>query len=723
MASGLSGSAAGGRLLRRYAGRLGRLAALATLGAAAPAAAQTEAVELPAVEVEAPAVDVEAETGAKRRSASPQSTLSGEALERQTAGTLGATVGQMPGVHNSSFGPGVGLPVVRGLSGSRVRTMVNGMGTHDASSVSPDHAVAAEALTVQSIRVERGASTIRYGSGAIGGVVEVQDGRIPTGLPADGVDGMLEGRYETNGYGQSLAGAVDAGKDRWAVHVDAFERSRADINIPGWAVDEAAVRQQYGLTAVPNTYGYVPNTDLRASGANAGGACFGDQGSFGMSIGELTGNYGIPGTVSHSHGGVPAGAIEDVRIDMRQQRVDLRADAELQSGPVQMLDLRGAYVEYQHEELDAGSVATTFRNRATEGRLELTQRATPWLSGVFGAQVLERRFSALGAEAFVPQTDVSSLGGFLVQTLTRGPWTLDLGYRYEQTDYAPMPQPTVLGVELVRPDRSFTPQSWAATLSWEFHSQSFLTLTVSDAQRAPDVQELYAFGPHLATRTFDIGNQDLQEETIQSLDLGLATRHGRVAFEGNVFYNQARNFIYQRSTNIFWDTDTVQFVGNCANIDVCLPVTEYRQQDAELSGFEAQVIWSLPWNRLGDLDLTLFGDYVRGRFTADGSAVPRLPPMRYGFELGYEAYQWSAQLRYTHVDAQNDPGVNETPTAGYDLLNLWVGYRLVQPRVEWTFFVAGTNLLNQEIRNATSFLRSFAPEPGRSFELGIKAAF
>jgi iron complex outermembrane receptor protein len=671
----------------------------------------------------APPVVVEADRLPEPDGVRPEAVLGVEELRRQPASTLGAAVADTLGVNNASFGPGVGLPVIRGLSGSRVKVTVGGIGTHDASSVSPDHAVTAEPILAEQIRIVRGPSTIRYGSGALGGVVEVEDGRIPARRPERPLTGAVEVRYGTNAQGRTVAAKLDAGANFLALHADAFYRAQNDISIPGYAIDEQAIFQQFGLTAEDNTFGYVANTDLRAGGGSVGASLLGDDSMVGVSASCLQNNYGIPGGAhAHVHPGEPAGP-DFARIDLERSRYDLRARTATRWPWLEAVELEAGFVDYRHDELDAGVAVTTFRNRVAEARLELAHTLGEAAAGRIGLHALERDFSALGEEAFVPESRIDSRAVYLIEGLRLGKLRLEGAMRQEEQRIVTQPQPTIFGTLQSFPPTTFTPFSWSGSIGWEFDRRSSVTFTYAQAQRAPDVQELYSLGPHLATRTFDIGDPALGLESMTGVDFGVRAGFGPLDLQLDVFDYAAADYIYQENTGAFYDTESQLFLFACVRLEDCLPVVQYTQQDATLRGYEAQLAWGFDSTPLGPAQLALFTDYVRGRL-ADGTDIPRMPPRRAGLEATAYLGRWTARVRYTHGFAQDHPGQFETPTAAYDLLNAYLDLRLERGAGrEIVLFLNATNLLDEEIRNSTSYLRSFSPEPGRGFEFGVRARF
>jgi len=215
----------------------------------------------------------------------------------------------------------------------------------------------------------------------------------------------------------------------------------------------------------------------------------------------------------------------------------------------------------------------------------------------------------------------------------------------------------------------------------------------------------------------------LKVEAANNLELGLHFERDWVHADFNLYHNWVNDYIAQIRTGEVFDEDHGEIEDECDHDHECLPVFRAQQRDAILKGFEAQVTFPLLKTRYGHLDSQFFGDYVRGQF-ADGSDIPRMPPLRYGMQLSWEHTAWAANVRITRAERQENPGDNETDTAGYWLLNSTANYRInAGDAADLLLFVKASNLLNQDIRNSVSYLRNIAPEAGRAVELGIRVAF
>jgi iron complex outermembrane receptor protein len=625
-------------------------------------------------------------------SAVPVTVLSNEELRLKVGHSIGETLKNELGITSQSFGPGVGTPVIRGQSGPRVRVLNNGIGSNDVSAISPDHATSVEPLLAERVEVLRGPATLLYGSGAIGGVVNVIDNRIPGKLPDKLLGGALEQRFDSASDETSTVMKIEGGKSNLAYHLDGFYRDRNNLDIGGQAIDiNAAQATDPTLNVIQNTKGYIANTSAHAISGSAGVSLVGDPGFAGISINRLQNNYGI----------APDGAGGNTRIDLKQNKYDFKSELKDPFKFAESLRMKLGYTDYQHTEIADGVPGSFFTNKTYESRLELTHKPLGPLRGMVGFQAIAGDFAAIDKttnEVIVPQTQSNSYGVFAVESFDVGAFANQLGVRVEDTTLDPQ------GLSSL----SYVPVSASASSLWKLNDSNSLNLAITRSQRAPQVQELLANGYHDATRSFEVGNLNLREETSYNLDLGYKFKADWVKAQVDLFHNWAGDYIYQQRNG--------EFVNGA-------PVLETRQADATFMGYESKLVFPLMQNRHGSVDLTLFSDFTRGQFVSGGD-VPRMPPLRFGFQIDHTKGEWNTNLRLTRGEAQTHSGDNDTPTAGYMLLSLGTQYQVLDLHgADVMVFAKANNLLNENIRNSTSYLRNFAPEPGRGAEIGFRVSY
>ena len=643
------------------------------------------------------------------KSARPVTVLSGKELQTKMGTTIGDTLKNELGVTSQSFGAGVGTPVIRGQSGPRVRVMQNSLGNNDVSNLSPDHANAVNPIIAERIEVLRGPSTLLYGNGAIGGVVNVIDNRIPEQVPDKVLGGAGAQRYDSATNLTSSALKLEGGKDLFAYHVDGFYNDQGNTHIGGQPIDEAAARATdptlQGTDVLDNPKGVINNSNARSRGGSAGASIIGDVGLVGAAINSLENNYGIP---PNGTGGAP------IRVQMNQTKYDFKGQLNKPFALAEELRMKFGYTDYKHVELDNGVPATTFTNQSYESRLELEHQPLGIVKGVLGFQSVNSQFAALGAEALVPKSAIDSYGLFAVESFAVRDVTYELGVRGEWQGITP---------ETTYSSVSYVPLSGSVSALWDITKQHQMSLAVTQSQRAPQIQELFSNGVHEATMSYEKGDVNLRKEISYNLDLGYKFNTDWMTSEFNLFHNWVNDYIYQQQVGDVFNESTEQPESFCLAGDTCLPILQSAQANAIFKGFEAKTIFPLMQNRYGAVDLTLFGDYTRGSFDQGGN-VPRMPPLRYGLQLSYEKNDWSTDVRLTRGEAQTYAGDNQSNTPGYLLLNLGAQYQVASfHESQVMLFAAGKNMLNENIRNSTSYLRNFSPDPGRSAEIGIRVSY
>ncbi|MBN8727133.1 MAG: TonB-dependent receptor [Xanthomonadales bacterium] len=602
----------------------------------------------------------------------PVSVLEGAALDDARAASLGQTIANLPGVSTSAFGQGVGRPVIRGLDGPRVAVLADGVGSADVSAVSQDHAVTVEPFLADQIEILKGPATLLYGPGAIGGVVNVVDGRIPQSAPAQGLAGRAQLQYDSVSDGGTGMFRVDAGNDRFALHADGLKRDLGDYEIPG--------------RTLPNSY-------VRGDSGALGGSLLGDWGYLGFSVSRFLDTYGNPAEPGDAEEGE-----DPVHIGMAQTRHDLKGALVAPFAGVEKLEFSATHTDYRHTEFEGEEAATTFTNNSNEGRLLLTHAPLGGWRGAIGVQASNRDFAALGEESFVPPTRTRTFGLFATEQREWGRLKLELGARGDRESSTPEDGER----------RDFRPYSLSAGLAWRFDEAWHLTANLDRAQRAPAEEELYAHGPHEASATFEIGDPDLRKETANQLEIGLHHHGEWVDAKVSVYANRYDDFIYLADTGEVEDE---------------LPVRLWSQHDAKFRGAEAEATFHLASNDSGHYDLKVWGDRVRATF-AGGGNLPRIPAARVGAELSWRTDAWRASLGATRYFAQDEAAAHETTTPGFTLLNARLAWNFANgERTGWEAFLAGDNLTNQTARLSTSLIKDTVPLPGRNLSIGLRGWF
>ncbi len=623
--------------------------------------------------------------------------LSGAELERKVSTNIGETLANEPGIHSSSFGKAVGRPVIHGLGGPRVRVMEDRIDALDISVTSADHAVTVDPFIADRIEVLKGSSALLYGSGAIGGVVDVHTNRIPHAVPENWLQGGVEYRFDDNTNGQATVVKLDGGSGRFAWHIDGTSKDGDDYEIPGFA-QSARSRATEDEVDTTQGRGTLPGSAFESDSVAIGASYIAERGFIGASISRLDAEYGLPGLPPEDDE-TDVDAFGTPTLDLEQTRTDFELGIEDPFAGFTSLNVRLGINDYEHQEIEpSGEVGTVFSNEAWELQAELVYASSHW-KGAFGIQHTSREFSAIGEEAFVVPVDTLDTGVFWVGQRTYDGFDLEAGLRIGRTDQEP-----TLGRST-----QFTTGSGSLGLVIPIDDVWRLGLITDYSVRAPVGEELYSNGPHLTTGAFEVGDAGLNSERATNVSATL-TYSGEVwSGAATIYYTWFDGFIYESATGAEEDG---------------LPVFQFRQDDAAFVGVDFEVKGTIgKWDG-GTLDVRGLFDFVDAELDVDGSdSLPRIPPLRYGVGVELNHGALTASINYTRSTKQDDVAAREFVTDAYDDLRLYVGVEVPMNRMTLGLFLSGRNLTDDEQRHHTSFIKEFAPAPGRTLEAGFRLLF
>lgn len=674
------------------------------------------------------------------QSISSVSVLTGEELLERVSGSIGDTLRTEPGISATSFGAGASRPIIRGLGGDRIRVLEDGIGSFDAAQTSPDHAVPIEPALAERIEVFRGAASLLYGSSASGGVVNTITGKIPNAAPEKGYEGALRYSHSTVNNADEVAGGVNIGFGQFVLHGEGAFREADDYEIDGLTASDAlldvlaAEAAAAGELFVPEdefATGFVPNTDLETDSGSVGLSWLIDRGGyegfFGASVSIVNSNYGIPEGIlteedlegdEEGDGEEEEGEEEGIRIDLRQIRYDVKGELAGDLGPFSELKFRAGYGDYRHFEVEGAEIATAFENDEVEGRLELIGKSFDALGGkvgtAFGAQGRFRDFSAIGAEAFVPPSEQVQLGLFGLGEFIRGDWLFDTAVRYEHVDNS---TDTFVAEEDGLPvpvDVNFDLFSISGGVGFQATEAIFLGVNASRTERAPSLEELFSFGPHLATQNFEIGDATLGRETARGFEATVRGEFGPLTVIINGYVTGYDDFIFEAETGEVLDG---------------LPVFQFSAADTRFRGFEAEFdadLGSFETDWLGEVSLAAHGqaDFVRATSSGlDDRDQPRIPPFSLLGGVSAHAPLGSIRIEVEYNGEQNDVAAFELPTDDFTFVNLFLNFHPFRSQPNLSFDIRARNLNDARGRPATSFLKDTTPLPGRDIRLGLRLAF
>lgn len=593
--------------------------------------------------------------------------------------TIADALSQLPGVTSSGFAAGAGRPVIRGMDANRVRTLEDGIGSFDVSDVGPDHGVPLDPFAAERVEVVRGAATLRYGSQAIGGVVNAISNRVPLHLAEDTFQGELSGGFSSGADARDFAGRFDRRDGAWALHGDAFSRHSGDYDTP---------------------LGPMSNSWLRGQGGALGAAFIGEQDRVGLGLVRHESKYGIPG--------------EDAYIDMQQTKLSLRSLFALDIGAFRQITVDAGGADYQHSERDeSGAALSTFKDKEWDARAEAVAGTWGLLTeSALGAQAQQRDFSALGeGQSYLSPTTTraQALFGFAESRFTDG-LRLQFGARVESVHVRGTP------ADDITVTRGFTPTSASAGLVFDAGEAWRAGLAFSSAARAPAQTELFARGMHEATATWEIGLPSLHIERANSVELSLRRRGARVHADGAIWMTDFRNYIHGQFTGRSCSEEGACVAGDGEELRELV----YAQRGALFRGAEGHAEIELLQHASGDLHVDLLADVVRARFAGAGGNVPRIPPWRVGAGLVWQGTRLDASLSVRRNGAQRRVGTFETPTRGFVTVDASVGWRpwSAYPRIELA--VVGRNLNDSLQRNAASLNKDEVVLSGRDIRLTFR---
>jgi iron complex outermembrane receptor protein len=648
-------------------------------------------------------------------------------LRRNGASTLGDLLFSKPGITGSSFAPGgSSRPIIRGLDVNRVRIQEDGIGANGASDLGEDHFVPVDPLTTDQVEVIRGPATLRFGSQAIGGVVEATNNRIPTMIPWRGISTEFRGAGTSVDNGIDGAVLLDAGAGNFAFHADASGRKTEDYRVPHYPyLNDASGAPNATQSAAFN--GRQPNSAARNDGQAVGGSYIFNEGFLGLAVVQNNALYHIPGIDGEDH---------NTRIDAKQTKVLTKGEWRAPNAAVDSIRFWGGVTDYKHNEIGLANdtdptsdgIRQTFTNKEQEGRVEA--QLAPFnlrfatLTTALGVQDGHQELTA-------PSPDNAGLWD------PNSNWRI-AGYIFNEFKYSEATKAQIAGrierVELFGISRMFdaagmigsmptspnyTPKNASIGLIQNLPWDIVGSVTAQYVERAPKPAELFSGGGHDATVTFDKGNSNLAIEAAESLEVGLRRAKGPFRFEATAYYTKFKGFIYRRLTGDTCDGD----IGACGPGVGDLNEAIYSQADATFRGGEFQSQWDLMPLGTGMFGIEDQFDVVRATFS-DGTNVPRIPPVRIGGGVFWRDANWLARVKLLHAFAQNNIAtIAETPTPGYDDLRVELSYKWkpAKPRPgelsEINVGVSGSNLLNQDIRNSVSYSKDEVLMPGASVRL------
>ena len=601
--------------------------------------------------------------------------LKGDRLEREISTTIAETIKNEPDVAIRSMGPAAARPVIKGLSGSHVELTEDGAFCGDMSATSPDHAVASEVLTAHRLRILRGPHILAHSFSAAGGVVQVERNDIPFG------DTLFHG-YVT-GYSESAQSGYAT-----AVGVN--------TQVTGVSLKGELSGRRMGDMETPD--GTLKNTDIENGGGAVGAAYALGRFRFGASYRWFNSDYGIPGGFI---GGHPNG----VDIEMWKRDLTLRGLCVPANDARDTLDVTLRINRYHHKEFEGkkGAVGAEFAVNQENLRLEKLLASLGPLFGIHLGTELERRWIEMGGYVFTPPTQSYAASAFAVAS-TSGWRGLEITFAARLGGAFFRPHESVVADKEAIEDRNFGLWAFDVEFSQRVGVGKFLTLDLFRTTRAPTIEELYNQGPHLAAYTYERGYHKLDAESGYGSELEYRSYGDLFNWRAAAHATYFLNYLAPRATG---DTNWSQL----------LPIYQVSGDEAFLFGGSASVETAAEQG----FRTAASASYVRGQYRNGNDAknkwsdMPQIPPLKFHGEF---AYLWEHVRPSIYTDfalAQHKVDKYEERTPGYITFGTLLEFRWTLVLAHYSLVFRGDNLLDADVRNHLSRLKSVMPEKGRNF--------
>ena len=600
----------------------------------------------------------------------PSNIMNGRELSIKRESSIGETLTNIPGVSNSSYGPSVGRPVIRGMDSDHIKILQNGLGNLDVSNLRADHGVSIDPLIIEQIELIRGPSSLLYGNGISGGVINAIDHRIPKEA-FTGIAGRAESRYESVNRGKSNAAVVDLGTSSFVIHMDAYNRNTENLSIPGGAVSKYSNEASRGK-------GSLLNSSSNTYGGAMGASMIFDNGYAGLSFSNHNSNYGSPKE-------------DTVRLDMESNRWDFSSELKELPSLFNRIKIRISNTDYQHSEIDAGVVATTFKNKGAGGSFEMGHKELYGLNGLVGFAFDNNQFKSIGDESFAPNSRTISQSIYMLEE-----------YKFNQHKISFALRRAEHQIDSIK-NKSFSTNNASIGDEYILNDIWAVKTNINHLERAPSYFELFADGVHAATGQYIVGNASIKNEVSNGIDFNIKRKDITNTTSVSAYYNYFNNYIGSFNT------------GNQRNgMDEAI----FKSVKASFKGVELESKELVTDN----LTANFRTEYVIAKNEDTGAYLPRIAPLKIGIGSTYQKERYSLNINLLQAFAQTKLSANELKTDAYTNLSLLATYQIpIKYNIE--LFTKANNLLNEDIRDATSYIKDIAPQGGRSIMFGLRGDF
>ena len=600
-------------------------------------------------------------------------------LNELTAASLGEALDQRvgEGVAKRSFGPGSSRPIIRGFDGDRVLIMEDGIRTGTLSSQSGDHGEVINTAQLERLEIVKGPATLLYSGNAMGGTVNaVSRHHEHHRHPHEGLRGFVSGSAgTTNSLGGGSAG-FELGAGKWMIWGQGGGVRAGDYTAP--------------------VQGEIFNSRSRVANGGGGFGWYGDTTFFSFDAKVDRGQYGVPfaAEIEDEEG------LERISLDTRRESYRVNWGLPSLGSAIESFVLKISYTDWEHDEVEVSegggrAVGTAFENNQFVYRGVFEQQKAGVLSGRFGFWGLDRGYDVAGEEALSPPIDQRGFAVFGLEELEFERVKFQFGGRLETQQYRPVREAI---------DRGFTGGSAAAGVHADLWKGGAFVANYARSYRAPALEELYNFGPHLGNLAFEVGDSSLGAERGNGVDLSLRHEEGKVRGDLNLFYYDFDDFIFPFATG---------------RVEDGLRELEFTQRDARFAGAEANVNFGVA----DDVWLNLGLDFVDAQDTNFNTPLPRIPPLRGRVGVDYRRGGLRLAPELVLASQQHQTFTDETRTPGYAVVNLKASYTYARQHAAHQFSVNVFNVGDRLYRNHSSLIKDLAPEIGRGVKLSYMVRF
>ena len=686
--------------------------------------------------------------------------------------SLGEAIDGYLGISIADYGSAVGQPIIRGMSGPRVKILKNGMVNRDVSGLGADHLNDVDLNDISQIEIVKGPSSLLYANGTIGGIINIVDDCIAE-MDFDGAE--FAAGYETQSVNDGSSEYFNFKNNLYGFNFNFGYKNTefGNYDVPGGAIlhDEDHDNEhgdEHGDEHEEHEedMGYVNNSDFASEATKFGISKTGDWGYIGISIDNLESVYGIPfhGDEHEDEHGDDHGD-EDEHEEHEEERIFSTTDSE-------SLTLKGSYnvggslvnkVDYtfrssdyslteahdeeghdedlgdeDHGDEDHGDedeheehAPTTFLNNAYEYGA-IFDMSNDAISQKVSFNFVDEDTSIFGEEAFMnPANNRELTLGYFVSK-DYEPFHVDFGIRLDQIDRTGSVSHEDGDLDKYSINDNTT--SFALNVGRDLTDNLDVTLGFASVERLPSVIELFMNGPHMATGRFEVGDPNLNSETSNNLDITFNYQSGDYYAYASFFINDVDNYITLMDEDEGHEDDhhdedhgdedhgDENDHGDDHDDHGNLIHANYIQEDAEFDGYEIEIGRTIELGS-GKLTLSYGRDVINAQFT-DGHNVPRINPSRNIYSLSYLQNDLVFKLNLKDVEKQNNFGEGESATSGYQMLDTRLTKTIdLKGSSILKLSLFGNNLLDEVARNHSSFVKNEVPLPGKNYGMKFNLTF